>query len=361
MVEEWRLIYNPEGDMADTVAYPAALITGKMVGAPNTIFIGGFKKLGISLGYFQDIDSEVDVARAQDLDVEIVRRLGVGGGTILIDPKGSMAMLMAFNADRYPNMDKAFCQIGGALAQAYWRLGVKRAYYDHIGDIKVGFEKITGFGFATIGNITVQNTIFSLGPPDVETFLKVAKIPPEKWKDKKISDVKKYIASVETETGRLPSKEEFRDAVVEAFEDMLEIKLVEGKMLPEEKKAYDGNRAVALSDEHNFRVSSARRFAKIPKDCKLNMARYKSRKLIVAHVLSDKNDVIRDVMISGDFYCSPLPYLGEMEKSLVGVKATDKNALVNKIKETYAKPNWQIPMVDAEDIASAIYMTTGKT
>lgn len=354
MVEEWRLIYNPEGDMAGTVAWPAALITGKMVGAPNTIFIGGFKKLGGSLGFFQDIDTEVDIRKAEDLDVEIVRRLGVGGGTILVDPQGSMAMLMIFNADRYPNMDKAFCQIGGAISQAYWRVGAKRAYYDHIGDIKVGFEKITGFGFANIGSIMVQNTIFSLGPPDVDTFLQVAKIPPEKWKDKKTSDVKKYIASVESETGRLPSKEEFRDAVVEAFEDMLEIKLVEGELLPDEKKAYDENRAVALSEEHNFRVSSDRRFAKIPADQKLSMARNKARKLIVSHVLRDKNDVIKDTMISGDFYCSPLPYLGEMEKSLVGVKATDKDALLNKIKETYAKPNWQIPMVDPEDIATAI-------
>lgn len=358
MAEEWRLIYNPEGDMADTVAWPAALITGKMIGAPNTIFIGGFKKLGVSLGYFQDIDTEVDVGKAEDLDVEIVRRLGVGGGTILIDPQGSMAMLMTFNKDRYANMDKAFCQIGGALAQAYWRVGAKRAWYDHIGDIKVGMNKITGFGFAEIGSIMVQNTIFSLGPPDVETFLQVAKIPPEKWKDKSTDDVKKYIASVEAETGKRPSRNEFRNAVVEAFEDMLDIKLVEGEMMPEEKKAYDSNREVALSEDHNFRVSSAKRFAEIPADHELKMARNKSRKLIVAHVLKDKNDVISDVMISGDLYCSPLHYLAEMEQSLKGIKATDMDALVKKVKETYAKPEWQIPMVDPEDIATAINMTT---
>jgi len=354
LVEEWRLIYNPAGDMTDTVAWPAALITGKFVGAPNTLFIGGFKKLGISLGYFQDIDTEVDLSKAEDMDMEIVRRLGVGGGTIFIDPKGSMAMLMTFNKDRYTNMDKAFCQVGGALAQAYWLAGARRAWYDHIGDIKVGTEKITGFGFVNIGNIMVQNTIFSLGPPDVDKFLQVAKIPPEKWKDKKTTDVKKYIASVESETGRLPEKEEFKDAVVEAFETVLDIKLVEGELKPEEDKAYETQRQVALSEEHNFRVSSARRFAKIPAGHKLKFARNKARKLICAHVLVGKDETIKDVMISGDFYCSPLPYLGEMEKSLVGVKSTDQNALVKKIKETYAKPDWQIPMVDAEDIATAI-------
>ena len=354
MVEEWRLIYTPEGDMANTVTHPAALITGKIIGAPNTILIGGFKKLGISLGYFQDIDTEVDVAKAEDLYIEIVRRLGVGGGTIFVDPHGSMAVLMAFNKDRYANMDKAFCQIGGALAQAYWLLGAKRAWYDHIGDIKVGNNKITGFGFAEVGSIMVQNTILSLAPPDVETFLKVAKIPPEKWKDKSTDDVKKYIASVEGETGRRPSKEEFRDALVEAFENVLEIKLVEGDLLPEEKKAYEEHRKIALSEEHNFKVSSARRFAEIPEDHKLRMARHKSRKLIVAHVLTDKNDVISDVMISGDFYCAPSEYLGEMEKSLVGVKATDKNAVLEKVRETWEKPNWQIPMVEPDDIATAI-------
>jgi len=48
--------------------------------------------------------------------------------------------------------------------------------------------------------------------------------------------------------------------------------------------------------------------------------------------------------------------LGEMEKSLVGVKATDKNAVLEKVRETWEKPNWQIPMVEPDDIATAINM-----
>jgi hypothetical protein len=255
-------------------------------------------------------------------------------------------------------MDKAFCQIGCALSHGYSNLGVKGSWYDHIGDVRVGYpreaKKITGFGFTTIGNVMVQNTILGPGNIDVETMIKTTRIPPEKFADKDIKRPEDWVYNVEAETGKRPSNEEVVAALKAAFEDTLRIKLVEGEFVEQEKKVREQYRTMATSDAHHYFRSSGKRFAEIPEGCKLGLAKYKARKLIVSHVLVDEQKKIRDVQLSGDFYCGPTEYLTDMEKSLAGVNARDKGALLSKVKETYVKPNWEIPMVDAEEFVTAI-------
>ncbi|MEM1645008.1 MAG: hypothetical protein QXL96_03915 [Ignisphaera sp.] len=146
-----------DSDLLDSVAIPAALVEeAKKLNLPVLAVVES-KVSGISLGYFQDLDTEVNSEEVKKRGMQVVRRLGVGGGTIYVDKDASMALYMASPSDFFPNMDKAFCQIGSATIHAYYKLGVKGAWYDHIGDVRVGSpkanKKITGFGFTTIGNV----------------------------------------------------------------------------------------------------------------------------------------------------------------------------------------------------------------
>jgi hypothetical protein len=233
-------------------------------------------------------------------------------------------------------------------------LGATRAWYDHIGDVRVGVKKITGFGPTVREDTMFYQAILGLGVPNFDIMMSIVRIPEEKFKDKMVKDAREWIGSIEAETGRLPSKGEVNDAFSKAIASVLDINLVEGELSSLERGKYEKYCATIASDEHHYFRSSAKRFPTIPEGCKLGLAKYKSRKLVVSHVLVDEQKRIRDVMLSGDYYCSPLQYFTEMEKSLTGVNARDKEALLSKVKETYAKPNWEIPMVDAEDFATAI-------
>nr|MDO8077617.1 biotin/lipoate A/B protein ligase family protein [Candidatus Freyarchaeota archaeon] len=353
MVEEWRLLYLPECDLVDTVALGGPSVERQKEN-PMGLTVVGFKETGISLGYFQDIDTEVDLEKCKEHGVRVVRRLGVGGGTIFVDKNASMAVGLLYYDNFFPDMDTAFHQVGKAIVEAYKKLGVKDPWYKHIGDVKVGDRKITGFGFAQVFEITLGNTILSIGEPDMELFAKVAKIPPEKFSDKKAKSVSEWVTSIEAETGRIPSKEEVRDAFAEAFEEVIGIRLVEGELTGEEEAIRQKWRAMATSDEHTFKISSARRFQNVKDDQTLLFARFKGRKLIVSHVLVDGKGKINDVMFSGDFYARPDTYLWDMEKSLVGLNIRNEDKLLEKIKETYNKPGWEIPMVEPEDFLTAI-------
>ncbi len=353
MAEEWRLLYLPDADLLDTVALGGPAVELQKSG-PMGMTVVGFKETGVSLGFFQDIDTEVDLEKCKEHGVRVIRRLGVGGGTIFVDKNASMAVGLLYYDNFFPDMDTAFQKFGKVIVEAYKKLGVKEPWYKHIGDVKVGDRKITGFGFAQVFEITLGNTILSIGEPDMDLFAKVAKIPPEKFSDKKAKSVSEWVTSVEAETARLPSKEEVRDVFVEAFEQEIGVKLVEGEMTEEEKAIREKWRTRASSDEHTFKISSEKRFQSPKEDQELLFGRFKGRKLIVSHLLLNSSGNIDDVMFSGDFYARPDAYLWDMEKSLIGLDARNENKLLKTIQETYSKPGWEIPMVDPEDFIKAI-------
>jgi Lipoate-protein ligase A len=350
------------GDLLDSVAIPASLVEeSRRLNVPIMAVVGS-KISGVSLGYFQDLDTEVNLEEAKRRGIQVVRRLGVGGGTIYSDKNSSMALYMAMPSDFFPNMDKAFCQIGSATAHAYYKLEVKGAWYDHIGDVRVGspksHKKITGFGFTTIGNTLVLNMVIGIGKLNVEEMVKVLRIPPEKFKDKTAKGPQDYVSSVEEETGYKPSMEEVYNAFVSSFGETLRLDLEEHELSDEAKKIREEYRKIASSEEHLYLRSSGKRFANIPPNHVLGFARYKARKLLVVHLLTDKK-VIKDIMISGDFYCSPTQYLFDFENSLKGIEINNLEEISKKVSELYSRNGWEMPMVSQEDILTVIKMAIG--
>jgi long-chain acyl-CoA synthetase len=85
MADKWRLIYNPDGDAADILAYPSALVEGRLAGKyllsreklPDTIIVQGVKKKGILAG--ADVRIDKKSAKNHDIDVASYPRSGRGG------------------------------------------------------------------------------------------------------------------------------------------------------------------------------------------------------------------------------------------------------------------------------------------
>ena len=85
MAETWRLIYNPEGDIADILAYPSALAEGRIAGKymlsgqelPDTVVVQGVRRKGILAGADVKIDREE--AAKHEIDVAISPRTGRRG------------------------------------------------------------------------------------------------------------------------------------------------------------------------------------------------------------------------------------------------------------------------------------------
>ncbi len=81
----WRLIYNPEGNPVDVVAYPSALAEGRIAGKymlskqelPDTLVVQGFNAKGIVAGADVKIDREL--AASKGIELIKMPRSGRGG------------------------------------------------------------------------------------------------------------------------------------------------------------------------------------------------------------------------------------------------------------------------------------------
>jgi len=356
--DKWRLLWAPGLDGPDIVAYTMTAIEGKMLGiSPNTFLLSGFSKYSISIGRYQDLDLAIDYARAEEKDIDVVRR-PIGGGVILIDPVGSRGLGLTVDRDFFPRLDEAFRKVGKAITQGYKRLGVRDAWYRYAGDVMVGNRKITGFGFTERENIVVMQCIISLRDLNFKYFEDVVQLHPEKFRDKRIKELSEIITSVEAETGMLPSDEEFKRAFTEAFQEVLGVEFEEGGILDAEREIYQKWRDYATSPENKFAFSSMARFPNLrelrEKGYKFVFAKNKRDREVVVHILINPEGKIEDVMFSGDFYCRPESYLKDLESSLRGVDPTDEEAVYSRVMDIFLRPDWEIPMVEPEDFVKPI-------
>jgi len=80
---------------------------------------------------------------------------------------------------------------------------------------------------------------------------------------------------------------------------------------------------------------------------------HKSRSgLIRALVRIEKGKII-DIIISGDYILTPEHYIDIMEKALIGTE-TNREKILARLKEFYAKNTFQSPQTYPEDFTEAI-------
>lgn len=360
--ETWRLIWVPDAiaglDM--NAMHPAITYGVDKEGQPNTmVLLYPSKKHDTTLGYYQDISLEVRTEEAEKLNVQVVRRgVGIGGGQIFCEIGKIGMAIISCRRNFFKSFEDGFFRWGNAQCDMYHALGVKDPWHRWMGDIKVGPAKITGFGFSVAGekgDILTGQMVTTLGELDMENIWnKIAIIPPEKFADKAAKTAAAWVTNVERETGRLPGAYEWRAATKLAIEKNLNIKLEFGELSEGERKVYEDNLRLMISEDYVFKYASKRRFAEIPEGYRLGSARVKYRKLAIPYVLIDREGKIAKVMIAGDWYAGPAECFDELEHELVGIDTRDEEAIRKTVSRMWDKPGFEIVMVDKDELTNAI-------
>jgi lipoate-protein ligase A len=355
-MDAWRLLEIAYDSLADHEPLRRALVevrNRRGEGAENTLLCFSVRRPCVQLGEFQDIDEELDLEECRRRGVDISRRVG-GGGCLYYDDRTRFAVALC-ERGTFPDLEEAAKAWQGEVVTGTLRsLGAKEAWYRHIGDVQIGQNKVSGLGTALIQNTLYLGSFMNIGTPRVEVAQKVLRIPPEKFADKTISKLDDYVTSVEKVTGRLPSWEEFRDAVRQNLERVFRVQVRPGEISPEEKVVFEELRPVYTSEEWVYKRSSNRRFGDLPKGIWRGKNRRKARKLVIAQVAVDTQNRIYRAMLAGDFFIQPAEALEEMEKSLQGAEARDEKGIQRILEDTLARLETQIPMLTAEDFALPI-------
>jgi len=190
----WRVLPYSENDAYMNMAIDEAICESVAAGGPPTIRFYGWSPSAVSLGYFQCIEHEVDLAACEGAGIDIVRRR-TGGGAVYHDKDGEITYSVIAGEALFPKgILESYREICGWIIDSFAILGMN-AEFKPINDITVGGKKISGNAQTRRNGVLLQHGTI-LHSVDVDRMFSLLRVPDEKIRDKMIASVKERVTCV---------------------------------------------------------------------------------------------------------------------------------------------------------------------
>ncbi len=237
--------YNMGLDQAILEAVAAARV-------PPTLRFYGWQPPAISIGYFQGMEEEVDVAACRTHGVDTVRRI-TGGGAVFHQSEVTYSIVLPLD---HPLADQtilaSYSRLCQGIVAGLAKLGVS-ASFAPINDIVAGGRKISGNAQTRkLGCILQHGTI--LLDVDVDLMFTLLKVPSEKARGKVIADVKERVTSLSRILERPIPFDEVVLALEAGFAEALDLTLEAQNLSPAEiERAQDLARSRFADEAWNLK------------------------------------------------------------------------------------------------------------
>ncbi len=323
---------------------------------PETLILISPVETYACIGFFQDIEKEIDLDFCRKNSIPVLRR-EVGGGAVLLD-NDQVFFQFIFNRDKVPHdVNRIYSEFLEPAVNTYHRLGLKVSHRP-INDLQVDGRKIGGTGAVQIGEsvVVVGSFMFDF---NYELMANILKVPSEKFRDKLYKNVRDYVTSIKRECGylnmALPEREDvvgiFFEEVQKKFKSSL---LYENELLLDEKKILEKTRTKLKDKAWLYRKGKFfDRKVKISSGINLIEGNYKSPGGLIRITIIIKDNTIEDIDITGDFTMIPADSITLIEEELTGMEI-DYELMKERIVELYRKRGIQSPGVKPDDFALAV-------
>ncbi len=232
-MKTWRLIKSIADNGARQMAIDEAILTARIKGkVPNTLRFFTWKPPCVTIGFFQDLEDEVNLIKTRSMGIDVVRRY-TGGGAVLHEHELTYSLTIS-EKDVSSDIVESYKDICGGIIEALLSLGIK-AEFKPINDIIVGNKKISGNAQTRKSGVVLQHGTILLDL-DLEKMFSVLNIPDEKIKDKMIKAAKERVTSLKNELGKNIANKEIEKVFIYGFEKMFNIKTEVKELTFEELK-----------------------------------------------------------------------------------------------------------------------------
>lgn len=320
MTRTFRVIDTGVRHCREQIAFDQALIeTHKAGRIPDTIRFLQFPP-SVLVGRHQAISQELNLGACREAGVGIGRRI-TGGGALYLD-EGQFGWELVFHKDTLGitglgDLAREICE---AAAVGLSKLGVKVRYRPR-NDLEVDGRKIGGTGGFFDGD-----TIFYQGTTLVEMdgakMISLLNIPAAKLaKRGQTSGAQRVVTLKELFDGNPPAIGEVQQAMLEGFAERLGITPQWGEITPaEEETARQLHETEIGQDDFVYEIDDPAHAAGVMTGSHLGQGG-----TITAHLRLEgpKQDRIREVLITGDFFVTPPKTIYNLEAALRGVAVAD--------------------------------------
>ena len=239
MTETWRLLLTGDHSAKENMAIDKAILVAHSKGlVPPTVRFYRWRPSAISIGYFQRLSEEVDLASCDAHGIDYVRRI-TGGGAVFHEDELTYSIVIS---ESHPSIPKhileSYALICQAIIEGFSVLNIPSDYAP-INDILVNGKKISGNAQTRKLRTVLQHGTI-LMDVDVDKMFSVLKVPNEKIKDKLITNVKERVTSLRHVTGEPIFFDTVADAMKQGFEKTFNVTLEEGVITEDELQLSEG-------------------------------------------------------------------------------------------------------------------------
>ena len=239
MSSRWRLLDTGPQNAPYNMALEKVLLSSSALGhAVNTLHFLEFFPC-VLLGYSQSVAEEVNEEYCKQNGIEINRRIS-GGGCIYMDG-GTLGweIIAKKEAVGLPgtsgipgSLNDMYRKLCGALVAALKKLGINAAYRP-LNDVEINGRKICGTGGTELDDSFIFHGSI-LVDCNSQRMVKALKLPSGKNKYKHISDFEHRTVCMREMLGYLPSMDEVKKLIAEAFAETMGIDFEKGELTAEE-------------------------------------------------------------------------------------------------------------------------------
>lgn len=230
----WRLLNTITDKAAYQMAVDEAMLAARAAGeTPNTLRFFTWEPPAITVGYFQSLEQEVDIAAARESGIDLVRRY-TGGGAVYHDQELTYSLVLS-EAEAPADIVESYGYLCSGVVEGLRLLGLA-AEFKPINDCLVNGRKISGSGQTRKNGVILQHGTILLGV-DVDRMFSLLKVPDEKIKDKLIASVKERVTSVKNELGREIGTAELEKSFTAGFAKALGAEFKPGELTDAERAA----------------------------------------------------------------------------------------------------------------------------
>lgn len=338
------------------VWHAAALARSEGAQERDLLIIDWPSKPLVSIGFHQFLDAEIDLDYCTKAEIDVFRRACGGGGVYLDGNQVFYHPVNHISSKIIPRAVSSFYEtLLAPVIKTYQDFGVE-AYYKPVNDILVGNKKISGNGAALFESAMILTGNFIQSFPR-ETMARVLKVPDEKFRDKVLKGLQAGISSFFDETGEIIPTDKLIETFTQNFEEMIGVTLEPGELSNRTLEIMEVLKKKYRTDKWRFQVSGRHdelvRGIKITSDKFVVQALHKSPGGLIRTLVEFEAGVIKDVMITGDFWIIPEAAVAGLEERLVGV-TVNKESLVDLIQKHFEENNVEAPGTTSEDIAKPI-------
>jgi lipoate-protein ligase A len=333
MTETWRYLDLDRQGPYENASVMPVLARSVAEGSGPVAQTSVWGSTHLNVGWFDDVDATLDLAKCRELGVEVVRRQAYGGGTAFYGAEcAAMWGFMLPKDER--SLDAQIERFQPVVSAALDSIGLGEVHFEGSSDLRWNGRKL---GALTAQDVMVCHAVggfLNLKKPDIDLYLKVVRIPDDKFKDKAVKDMREYVCTAEEVAGQPVTYEMFRDALLAALADA-GITLDPSGLTEGEQYGMTKVSAKIGNDDVIRRISSDRFRAEAPPGTKVGFGNHKGRKLCRAGVALDEHGLVVAAMMAGDMHVGPPDVIDRVAGALVGADSADCDDLRRRIASVF--------------------------